>query len=128
MIAEPSKWFMFFIKILFNLKKSQEIREGDGYMPVLLCALASIACVKNKLKTPTVIGEINEKKPENSPLNKSIDFGETVKAVQEKESKAAEFNLFENLMGESKVILAAKDSSSEEEEEVVVIKRRKKMK
>ena len=70
----------------------------------------------------------DEEKPENSPLNKSIDFGETVKAVQEKESKAAEFNLFENLMGESKVILAAKDSSSEEEEEVVVIKRRKKMK
>ena len=117
-----------FYQNIIKSEKSQEMREGDGYMPVLLCALASIACVKKKLKTPTVIGEINEKKPENSPLNKSIDFGETVKAVQEKESKAAEFNLFENLMGESKVILAAKDSSSEEEEEVVVIKRRKKMK
>lgn len=114
--------------IFASKKIALELREGDGYMPVLLSAIAAVAVVKRKLEFASRdVSQVEQ--IEIQPKKKSVakDEGEIVDSTKSIADAGDSESLFSQLMGKSGG-QKRKNSTSEsegEEEVIVVVKRRK---
>lgn len=101
----------------------KELREGDGYMPVLLTSAASIAVILKKLSRADSLekNELVSKK-----FAKKSDLGEKIENPDRiPESEISPDSLFTELMGNS-IRKPAVQSDSDSEEEIIIVKRRRK--
>ena len=101
----------------------KELREGDGYMPVLLTSAASIAVILKRLSKADSL-EKNESVPktfvEKSDLGEKIENSDRIP-----EPEVTPDSLFTELMGNS-IRKPVVQSDSDSEEEIIVVKRRRK--
>lgn len=101
----------------------KELREGDGYMPVLLTAAASIAVILKKLFKADSLEE-TELVPKK--FFKKSDLGEKIENSDRiPEPEITPDSLFTVLMGNS-ITKPVVQSDSDSEEEIIVVKRRRK--
>merc|ERR1712130_434643 len=90
-----------------------ELREGDGYMPVLLAAATAVSVIKNALSNQHSLSPKIDKCQENKC---PTDEGEVVKSSTG--PAVEDFSLFSELMGSKEKRPVAPSSDSEEEQVV----------